>query len=146
PTFKENVTKFHVALTSHYSENNNSNLYNPDDMKAFADKYAPGLFDEILGCISDKRGEISPKRKDQQRVRTVVILHNLSFFRNQKNNKPQSDSGLYLATHGTSNQCLMAGMTLGFSIHPRTVYSRKKDMIQIGQDMMTKKIQDATIN
>ena len=55
---------------------------NPVEMEKFANEHAPGLFDALLATISDGK-DVSKKRKETQKTRTVAVLHQLSYFRNQ---------------------------------------------------------------
>ena len=83
PSFKDLFIKFHMALARYY-EDDVEPLYNPEKMKEFSERCAPGLFALIQESITnDDRHRTSTKREQQQLQRTVAIMHNLSFFRNQ---------------------------------------------------------------
>jgi len=84
PSFHELFKKFHKALNLYY-EDNGPSLYDPQEMRKFADRCAPGLFNQLHDCIKNDCGsrEASSERLQQQLQRTVSILHSLSFFRNQ---------------------------------------------------------------
>lgn len=56
-------------------------LYNPKEMKEFAEKHAPGLFDTILKAISRDDHRLTTEHAEMQQQRTVVLLHMLSYFR-----------------------------------------------------------------
>lgn len=59
-------------------------MYDPNEMEEFCKIHAPGLFDEVYGSIlNDTRQSPTKKRKELQRVRTVALMHSLSFYRNQ---------------------------------------------------------------
>ena len=82
------VQQFHKALALHYNKEGHG-LFDPKEMEALCDVYAPGLFDEIyLSIFNESKHIPSEKRKTLQKVRVVAILHSLSFFRNHViNNK-----------------------------------------------------------
>ena len=83
PTFVELFQRFQRELTLHYNDNGHP-LYSPQKMKEFAERCAPGLFDQVHNCImNDVYGRPTNKRQDQQLQRTVSILHTMSYFRNQ---------------------------------------------------------------
>jgi len=77
-SFPNLFEKFHRAITLHYSDNGQT-LYDPTLMRKFTETCAPGLFDQVLSSISND----GKKREQHQMQRTVAILHNMSFFRNQ---------------------------------------------------------------
>ena len=59
-------------------------LYDPNEIEEFCKIHATGLFDEVYGSIlNDTRQNPKKKRKELQRVRTVALMHSLSFYRNQ---------------------------------------------------------------
>ncbi|KAL9961091.1 hypothetical protein ACROYT_G029973 [Oculina patagonica] len=124
--FHEKFHTFHKQLTRHY-ETGGAKLYNPDVMEMFCHKNAPGLFHDLLQVIrNDEKGKMSQRREHTQRQRVVAMLHQLSYFRNQKNNTLQQDCGVHLSFHGASDDSLTAGSLLGFSTHPRSVLNHKK--------------------
>ena len=83
PSFSELVQSFHAALTTYYT-NGGHHLYDPNKLEEFCKIHAPGLFDEVYGSILNDTREIpATKRKELQQVRTVAIMHSLSFYRNQ---------------------------------------------------------------
>ena len=83
PSFSELVHRFHTALTTNYTKGGH-HLYDPNEMEEFCKIHAPGLFDEVYGSIlNDTRKSPTKKRKELQRVRTVALMHSLSFYRNQ---------------------------------------------------------------
>lgn len=60
------------------------NLYDPSEMEQFCNNHAPGLFKEVYTAIfNDSKDVPSVKRVELQKIRTVALLHNLSFYRNQ---------------------------------------------------------------
>jgi hypothetical protein len=81
--FPDLIAKFQMALYRHYNgTESNSTLYDPSLMKVFADQHAPGLFNKILQLIeNNKKRPISEKRQMKNRLRTVALLHILSYFR-----------------------------------------------------------------
>ncbi|KAM7427560.1 hypothetical protein ABFA07_021324 [Porites harrisoni] len=98
-------------------------------MEKFANKCTPGLFDRALCLVkNDEKQQLSKKRHEILRLRVVALLHQLSYFRNQKNNPLQQDCGLHLSFHGASDDALTAGSLLGFSTHPRSVLNHKKGL------------------
>ena len=53
-------------------------------MERFCEEHAPGMFEDIYEAIfNDDKRSPSEKRRKLQKSRVVVVLHNLSFFRNQ---------------------------------------------------------------
>ena len=80
-TFQEKFQTFHQNLTKHYLSGG-PRLYNLVEMEKFSNEHAPGLFDALLATISDGK-DVSKKRKETQKKRTVAVLHQLSYFRNQ---------------------------------------------------------------
>ena len=56
-------------------------LYNPDLMRPFAERHAPGLYDLLLRSITRNDDRVSDKHKDLQEQRVVALLHILSYFR-----------------------------------------------------------------
>jgi len=80
-TFQEKFQTFHQNLTKHYL-NGGLRLYDPVEMEKFSNEHAPGLFNALLATISDGK-DVSKKRKETQKIRTVAVLHQLSYFRNQ---------------------------------------------------------------
>lgn len=59
-------------------------LYDPTEMEKFCNNHAPGLFKEVYTAIfNDSKEAPSVKRVELQKIRTVALLHNLSFHRNQ---------------------------------------------------------------
>ena len=56
-------------------------LYEPDFMRDFCEKNAPGLFDLLLKSITRDDDRVSVDREWLQRQRTVSLLHILSYFR-----------------------------------------------------------------
>ncbi|CAH3108770.1 unnamed protein product [Porites lobata] len=99
-------------------------------MEKFANKCTPGLFDRALCLVkNDEKQQLSKKRHEILRLRVVALLHQLSYFTNQKNNPLQQDCGLhFLSFHGASDDALTAGSLLGFSTHPRSVLNHKKGL------------------
>ncbi|CAH3178385.1 unnamed protein product, partial [Porites lobata] len=128
PTFDEQFKTFHKCLTKHYKDGG-QRLYDPADMEKFANKCTPGLFNRALCLVkNDEKQQLSKKRHEILRLRVVALLHQLSYFRNQKNNRLQQDCGLHLSFHGASDDALTAGSLLGFSTHPRSVLNHKKGL------------------
>ncbi|CAH3045429.1 unnamed protein product [Porites lobata] len=128
PTFDEQFKTFHKCLTKHYKDGG-QRLYDPADMEKFANKCTPGLFNRALCLVkNDEKQQLSKKRHEILRLRVVALLHQLSYFRNQKNNPLQQDCGLHLSFHGASDDALTAGSLLGFSTHPRSVLNHKKGL------------------
>ena len=72
-----------MAMTKHYTKGGR-HLYNPKDMEMFCDHHAPGLFQQMFKSIlNESKAVPSAKRMELQKIRTVVMLHNLTFYRNQ---------------------------------------------------------------
>ena len=56
-------------------------LYDPGQMKEFADKSAPGPFNVILQSIFQEDPRLSEEHHVLQEKRTVVLLHIIAYFR-----------------------------------------------------------------
>ena len=56
-------------------------LYDPGQMKEFADKSAAGLFDVLLQSILREDPRLSEEHRVLQEKRTVVLLYIISYFR-----------------------------------------------------------------
>lgn len=78
--FEELVASFQLALYHHY-ENEGRSLYQPHDMKAFAEKNSPGLYNMILNAITRDDARLKKNRGKNQEQRTVALLHILAYFR-----------------------------------------------------------------
>lgn len=61
----------------------------------------------------------------------------------QKNNKLQSDCGLFLSMHGASEQAMVTGMTMGFCPHPRTIFNKKRILAEKSLSLTNEKITEA---
>ncbi|KAJ7394833.1 hypothetical protein OS493_000668 [Desmophyllum pertusum] len=139
-TFSTLVQQFHKALVQHYSKGG-KHLYDPDEMEKFCYVNAPGLFEDIFIAIyNEEKDTPSNKRTNLQRVRVVAILHNLSFFRNQKNCPMQKANGLQLKLSGASYSSLMSGMVLGYSCHPHSINNYEKSLAKANMDEVRKKV------
>ena len=55
-------------------------LYDPGQMKEFADKSAPGLSNVILQFILQEDPRLSEEQRVLEENRTVVLLHTTVFF------------------------------------------------------------------
>ena len=75
------VERFQRALHQHYEGNNVLPLYTPSEMKKFAEKNAPGLFNLILHSILRDDPRLSDEHRVLQEKRTVVLLHIIAYFR-----------------------------------------------------------------
>ena len=75
------VERFQRALHQHYEGNNALALYTPSEMKKFAEKNAPGLFNLILHSILRDDPRLSDEHRVLQEKRTVVLLHIIAYFR-----------------------------------------------------------------
>lgn len=73
--------KFQISLQHHYESSNAVPLYDPEHMKEFADKCAPGLFNVILQSILREDPRLSEEHRVLQQKRTVVLLHIIAYFR-----------------------------------------------------------------
>ena len=56
-------------------------MYDPRQMKEFADKSAPGLFNVILQSVLREDPRLSEEHRVLQEKRTVVLLHIIAYFR-----------------------------------------------------------------
>ena len=45
--------------------------------------------------------------------------------------------------HGASQQAIMAGMSMGFAPHPKTIFNRKKDLAVLSHQITKEKINQA---
>lgn len=70
-----------MSLQHHYESSDAVPLYDPGQMKEFADKNAPGLFNIILQSILREDPRLSEERCVLQEKRTVVLLHIIAYFR-----------------------------------------------------------------
>jgi len=61
----------------------------------------------------------------------------------RKNNKLQLDCGVYMSSHGASQQGIMAGMSLGFSSHPRTILNEKKKLVKKSMEITVNSVTQA---
>jgi len=57
----------------------------------------------------------------------------------------QSECGLYLQGCGLSHQGLMAGQIIGFSAHPRSILSKRKDRASENIKKVCTKVKEATV-
>ena len=80
-SFDQLVGKFQKSLQHHYESSNAVPLYDPGQMKKFADKSAPGLFNVILQSILREDPRLSEEHRVLQEKRTVVLLHIIAYFR-----------------------------------------------------------------
>ena len=74
------IEEFQKALYRHQVSNPDTKLYDPSTMKQFADEHSPGLFEDLLRCVTGRRS-LSDKRKELQQQRVVSLLHILAYFR-----------------------------------------------------------------
>jgi len=68
-------------LQHHYESSDAVPLYDPGQIKEFADKSAPGLFNVILQSILWEDPRLSEEHCVLQEKRTVVLLHIIAYFR-----------------------------------------------------------------
>ncbi|KAJ7321789.1 hypothetical protein OS493_033897 [Desmophyllum pertusum] len=114
-------------------------------MEAFCEKHAPGLFQQVYSSILNESKETpTAKRKELQRVRTVAIMHSMSFYRNQKICPMQKANGLNLKMCGASYNSLMSGMVLGYSCHPKTLQNYERALAEANKKEVKKRIVEAT--
>lgn len=124
---EKKLEAFQKALYRHQITTPEQKIYTPEAMKQFTDKNSPGLFEDILNCLSVGKS-LSSRRKEMQEQRVVSLLHIMAYFRSQKTSTLQKDSGLYAASSGMSLQGLSAGQILGYSTTPRNVQQLKADL------------------
>ena len=77
-TFKELVRNLQTAMHRHYVKGGHS-LVPVNQMIAFADEFAPGLYDMVLGSIINNN--TSEDRYALQEKRACAILHTLAYYR-----------------------------------------------------------------
>ena len=75
------MAKFQMSLQHHYGSSDAVPLYDPGQMKEFADNCAPGLFNVILQSILREDPRLSEEHCVLQEKRTVVLLHVIAYFR-----------------------------------------------------------------
>ena len=73
--------KFQITLQHHYESCDAVPLYDPEQMKEFADKCTPGLFNVILQSILREDPRLSEEHHVLLQKRTVVLLHTIAYFR-----------------------------------------------------------------
>ena len=61
PAFSKHVQQFHRALTEPYSQLGGKQLYDPAEMEAFCDQYAPGRFGQLNKSIVNDEKKSPPK-------------------------------------------------------------------------------------
>lgn len=68
-------------MQNYYESSDAVPLYDPGQMKEFADKSAPGLFDVLLQSILREDPRLSEEHRVLQEKRTVVLLYIIAYFR-----------------------------------------------------------------
>lgn len=78
-TTEKLVASFQVALYRQQQANPDKKLYSPEEMETFSDEHSPGLYQQILNCIT--REKTSTNRRNLQQQRAVSLMHILAYFR-----------------------------------------------------------------
>ena len=68
-------------MQNYYESSDAVPLYDPGQMKEFADKSAPGRFDVLLQSILREDPRLSEEHRVLQEKRTVVLLYIIAYFR-----------------------------------------------------------------
>ena len=79
-TIEKKLEAFQKALYRHQMTTPEQKIYHPETMKQFTDKNSPGLFEDILNCLSGGKS-LSSRRKEIQEQRVVSLLHIIAYFR-----------------------------------------------------------------
>ncbi len=80
----ELVDDFHGAYLL-IDDRERKKLYKSEVMIEFSEKVAPGLFIQIQSLLVSKRCRSSEHQRSRTSQRTVSILHQIVFFRNEVN-------------------------------------------------------------
>ena len=72
-TIEKKLEAFQRALYRHQMTTPDQKIYNPEAMKQFTDKNSPGLFEDILDCLSGGKS-LSSSSKEMQEQRVVSPL------------------------------------------------------------------------
>ncbi|KAI8513663.1 hypothetical protein Bbelb_079870 [Branchiostoma belcheri] len=115
------VGEFQLALYRAQVNDKELRLYDPDRMEAFANKHAPGLWDNLLDSITRTDQRLDPENLGKQRKKVVTILYDLAYTRSQKTNTLHIDVGKELRHRGLSSEGLHAGGQLLYSASKTTV-------------------------
>jgi len=79
-TIEKKIEEFQKALYRHQTSSPEEKLYNPEAMKQFTNKNSPGLFQDLLNCIT-RSENLSKQRKELQEQRVVSLLLVIAYFR-----------------------------------------------------------------
>lgn len=77
---EKKIEEFQKALYRHQTSSPEEKLYNPEAMKQFTNKNSPGLFQDLLNCIT-RSENLSKQRKELQEQRVVSLLLVIAYFR-----------------------------------------------------------------
>ena len=82
---KVNICNSRVSLCLHFIKSVTSTtpdikIYDTDSMKQFVNKNSPGLFQDLLTCVTGGKS-LSENRRKLQEQRVVALLHILAYFR-----------------------------------------------------------------
>ncbi|CAH3108737.1 unnamed protein product [Porites lobata] len=126
-TIDKKLEEFQKALYRHQVTTPDIKIYDTDSMKQFVNKTSPGLFQDLLTCVTGGKS-LSENRRKLQEQRVVALLHILAYFRSQKTSALQKDSGLHASNCGMSLRGLSSGQVLGYSTTPRTIQQLKANL------------------
>ncbi|KAL9965000.1 hypothetical protein ACROYT_G028723 [Oculina patagonica] len=140
-TIEKLVPSFQAALYRQQQAHPDKKLYSSEEMEKFSDLHSPGLYQQILNSISNKK--TSTKRRNLQQQRAVSLMHIIAYFRSQKTSSLQKDSGLHAASCGLSLRGLSAGQTLGYSTTPRNVQLIKANLNKAHANYIAEQLQRA---
>jgi len=79
-TIEKKLEAFQKALYRHQITIPDQKIYNLEAMNQFTDKNSPGLFEDILNCLSGRKSS-SNRRREMQEQRVASLLHIMAYFR-----------------------------------------------------------------
>jgi len=79
-TIDKKLEEFQKALYRHQVTTPDIKIYDTDSMKQFVNKNSPGLFQDLLTCVTGSK-TLSENRRKLQEQRVVALLHILAYFR-----------------------------------------------------------------
>lgn len=79
-TIDKKLEEFQKALYRHQVTTPDIKVYDTDSMKQFVNKNSPGLFQDLLTCVTGSKN-LSDNRRKLQEQRVVALLHILAYFR-----------------------------------------------------------------
>ncbi|CAH3113680.1 unnamed protein product [Porites lobata] len=127
-TIDKKLEEFQKALYRHQVTTPDIKIYDTDSMKQFVNKNSPGLFQDLLTCVTGGKS-LSENRRKLQEQRVVAAIHVTAYdYLSQKTSALQKDSGLHASNCGMSLRGLSSGQVLGYSTTPRTIQQLKANL------------------